>query len=180
MSQNENRWSQPIQPPPPLFVGKAERNFVKQLNDELIEKIVGQQVLYFPIDRNATNYHTLYGEAINKSFLPPVRVYSLVEYTDTTRTQQEYGFVSVYNITVHFHKRRLVKDQNLFARLGDFLQYDQMFFEIVDIFEPRYLFGQDHEFADQTSLEVTAVCRQVREGVFNPGRALGGNNRRMS
>ena len=130
MSQNENRWSQPIQPPPPLFVGKAERNFVKQLNDELIEKIVGQQVLYFPIDRNATNYHTLYGEAINKSFLPPVRVYSLVEYTDTTRTQQEYGFDSVYNITVHFHKRRLVKDQNLFARLGDFLQYDQMFLRL--------------------------------------------------
>ena len=74
----------------------------------------------------------------------------------------------------------IVKDQNLFARLGDFVQYDQMFFEIVDIFEPRYLFGQDHEFADQTSLEVTAVCRQVREGVFNPGKPMGGHNRRIT
>ncbi len=175
-----NRWSQPQQPPPPLFVGRAERDFVKQINDEVIEKVIGQQILYFPIDRTVTNYHPLYGEAINKNFLPPIRVYSLIEYTDSTRVQQEYGFDNIYNITVHMHKRRLVKDQNLFARLGDFVQYDQMFFEIVDIFEPRYLFGQDHEFADQTSLEVTAVCKQVRTGVFNPGKPMGGHNRKIS
>ena len=175
-----NRWSQPSQPPPPLFVGKAERDFVKQINDEVIEKVIGQQILYFPIDRTVTNYHPLYGEAINKNFLPPVRVYSLIEYTDSTRVQQEYGFDNTYNITVHMHKRRLVQDQNLFARLGDFVQYDQMFFEIVDIFEPRYLFGQDHEFADQTSLEITLTCKQVRTGVFNPGKPMGGHNRRIS
>ncbi len=63
-----NRWSQPAQPPPPLFVGRAERDFVKQINDEVIERVIGQQILYFPIDRGATKYHELYGEAINKSF----------------------------------------------------------------------------------------------------------------
>ena len=35
-----NKWTQPLQPPPPLFVGQAERNFVKQLNDEGIETTV--------------------------------------------------------------------------------------------------------------------------------------------
>jgi len=35
------------------------------------------------------------------------------------------------------------------------------------MFEPRYLFGQDSSFANNTSLEVTAVCKQVREGMFN-------------
>ena len=62
----DNRWSQPKQPPPPLFVGRAERDFVKQINDEVIEKVIGQQILYFPIDRTVTNYHPLYGEAIEK------------------------------------------------------------------------------------------------------------------
>ena len=81
--------------------------------------------------------------------------------------QQQYGFDNVYNITVHFHKRRLTQDQNLFVRLGDFVQYDQMYFEIVDVFEPRYLFGQDGDFADGTSLEVTAVCKQARRGLFD-------------
>ncbi len=162
-----NKWTQPNSPPPPLFVGRAERDFVKQINDEVIEKIVGQQVLYFPIDMKRTNYNELYGEAINKTFIPPLRVYALVDYNDSTRVQEKYGFDNVYNITIHFHKRRLTADQNLFVRLGDFVQYDQMYFEIVDVFEPRYLFGQDSDFADGTSLEVSAVCRQAREGLFN-------------
>tara|TARA_R110000824_G_scaffold14263_1_gene60848 strand:+ start:1487 stop:1984 length:498 start_codon:yes stop_codon:yes gene_type:complete len=161
------KWTQPSTPPPPLFVGQAERNFVKQINDEVIERIVGQQVLYFPIDMEMTNYHKIYGEAIKKTFLPPVRVYSLVEFNGSDRVQQQYGFDNLYNITIHFHKRRLTQDQNLFVRLGDFVQYDQMYFEIVDVFEPRYLFGQDSDFADGTSLEVTAVCKQARRGLFD-------------
>ena len=161
------KWTQPSTPPPPLFVGQAERNFVKQINDEVIERIVGQQVLYFPIDMEMTNYHKIYGEAIKKTFLPPVRVYSLVEFNGSDRVQQQYGFDNLYNITIHFHKRRLTQDQNLFVRLGDLVQYDQMYFEIVDVFEPRYLFGQDSDFADGTSLEVTAVCKQARRGLFD-------------
>lgn len=66
----QNKWSQPASPPPPLFVGRAERDFVKQINDEVIEHIIGQQLLYFPIDRDLTNYNELYGEAIHKTFLP--------------------------------------------------------------------------------------------------------------
>jgi hypothetical protein len=162
-----NRWTQPKSPPPPLFVGKAERNFVKQINDEVIEKIIGQQVLYFPIDNGLTDYNKLYGEAIKKTFLPPIRVYTLVEYTGSERTQSQFGFDSLKTITIHFHRRRLTQDQNLFVRLGDFIQYDNVYFEIVDVSEPRYLFGQDKAFADETPLEVSAVCRQARRGLFN-------------
>ena len=163
-----NRWTQPGSPPPPLFVGKAERSFVKQINDEIIEKIIGEQVLYFPIDLRRSDYHNLYGEAIKKTFLPPVRVYSLIEYNGSDRVQERYGFDSIYNITVHFHKRRLTEDQNLFVRLGDFVQYDSMYFEIVDVFEPRYIFGQDSGFtSDETSIEVTAVAKQARRGLFD-------------
>jgi len=176
----DNRWTQPKHPPPPLFVGKAERNFVKQINDEVIEKIVGEQIIYFPIDVNRSDYHPLYGEAINKTFIPPIRVYALIEYTGSQRTQNEVGFDNLYTMTIHFHKRRLTEDQNLFVRLGDFVQYDDMFFEIVDAFEPRYLFGQDASFASNTSLEVTAVCRQARKGLFNPSSEVGATGRRTS
>jgi len=162
-----NKWTQPNSPPPPLFVGKAERNFVKQIGDEIIEKIVGEQILYFPIDITRTDYHPLYGEALKKKYLPPIRVYALIEYLGSERVQQQYGFDSLYNINVHLHRRRLTEDQDLAAKLGDFVQYDGMYFEIVDMFEPRYLFGQDSSFANNTSLEITAVCRQAREGMFN-------------
>ena len=75
---SDNEWKQPDAPPPPLFLGKKERDLVKQVNDELIERVIGQEVVYYPISREHTNYHNLYGEAIEKVFLPPVRVYALV------------------------------------------------------------------------------------------------------
>ena len=46
----DDKWTKSDQPPPPMFLGEKERNLVKQVNDEIIERIVGQQVLYFGID----------------------------------------------------------------------------------------------------------------------------------
>ena len=82
----DDKWKQPDSPPPPMFFGKKERDLVKQVNDEIIERVVGQQVLYFPIDVERTNFHSIYGEAIEKTFLPPVRVYALVEYQGVETT----------------------------------------------------------------------------------------------
>ena len=79
-----NEWNQPDAPPPPLFIGQPERDLVKQINDELIESVIGQSIIYYPIDIERTNYHDLYGEAVTKTFLPPVRVYALVEFDGIT------------------------------------------------------------------------------------------------
>ena len=40
-----NEWERPTQPPSPLFLGEKEKNLVKQVNDEIIERVVGQQIL---------------------------------------------------------------------------------------------------------------------------------------
>lgn len=157
-----DEWSQPEAPPPPMFTGKKERDLVKQVNDELIERVIGQTVAYYPIDMKASNFHSLYGEAIEKTFLPPIRVYALVEKAETDRTYSNNGVDKVQNIVVHFHKRRLTEDQDLFVREGDFLLYDNQFYEISDLSQPRYLFGQEGQ-----KFEITATCRQAREGSFD-------------
>ena len=74
------KWTQPDAPPPPLFAGVKERNLVKQVNDEIIERVVGQTIAYYPIDLERTHFHNLYGEAVKKTFLPPVAVKALIEY----------------------------------------------------------------------------------------------------
>ena len=68
----QNKWSQPASPPPPLFLGKKERDLVKQVNDELIERVIGQDLLYYAISLQETDFHPIYGEAIEKSFYPPL------------------------------------------------------------------------------------------------------------
>ena len=131
---SDNEWSRPAAPPPPLFLGEKERNLVKQVNDELIEKVIGQQILYYPIDFETTNFHDLYGEAVEKSFLPPVRVYALVNFDEEGSSYLDsVGIDSVSQITVHFHKRRLTEDQDLFVREGDFILYGERYYEIVKL-----------------------------------------------
>jgi hypothetical protein len=159
----DNKWSQPDAPPPPLFTGKKERDLVKQVNDELIERVIGQTVVYYPLDVDTTNYHSLYGEAIKKNFLPPVRVYALIEFEGiNTKYSKDIGLDKESNITIHFHKRRLTEDQDLFVREGDFVLYGKLLYEIVTLAEPKQLFGQiDHR------LEISAKCIRAREGVFD-------------
>ena len=109
-----DEWKRPPQPPPPLFLGKKERDLVKQVNDELIEKVIGQQVLYYPIDMERTNFHNLYGEAVEKTFLSPVRVYALILFDEEMTTYLDgVGIDRNYAITIHFHRRRRTEDKNL-------------------------------------------------------------------
>jgi len=159
----DNKWTQPTNPPAPLFVGQKEKDLVKQVNDELIERVIGQQVLYYAIDTERTNYHDLYGEALKKTFLSPVRVYALVEWEEFTSTySQNLGIDQNASIVVHFHKRRLTEDQNLFVRQGDFVLYNDVFYEIMTLAEPTQLFGQP-----DTMVEISAKCVRAREGLFD-------------
>jgi hypothetical protein len=158
-----DEWKRPDAPPPPLFLGKKERDLVKQINDELIEKVIGQQILYYPIDLETTNFHGLYGEAIKKTYLPPLRIYALIEFNEeATSYEPSVGVDSDSKITVYFHKRRLTEDQDLFAREGDFILYGKIYYEIVKLSEPRKLFGQvGHTF------EIAATCQRARRGLFD-------------
>jgi len=158
-----DEWNKPTAPPPPLFLGEKERDLVKQINDELIEKVIGQQILYYPVDLERTHFHELYGEAIKKTFLPPVRVFALVEFTTFETTYMEgVGVDKVWEINVHFHKRRLEEDQNMYIREGDFVLYGETYYEIVKLVQNKQLFGQvSHIF------EISAVCKRARKGLFD-------------
>jgi len=158
----KDKWKQPTNPPPPMFLGEKERNLVKQVNDELIERVIGQQILYYPISYEHTNYHPVYGEAINKNFLSPIRVYALIEWGGLETTTDRLGLDKMYSITAHFHKRRLTEDQDLYVREGDFVLYDDDYYEIVTLSEPREIFGQAGK-----SIEISATCIKSRKGLFD-------------
>jgi len=158
----DNKWTKPDAPPPPLFLGENERNLVKQVNDEVIERVIGQAVLYLPLSVKYSNYHPLYGEAIEKTFLPPVRVYALVLFEGRGTTTENYGLDKDYSITVNFHERRLYEDQNLYIQEGDYVMYGESFFEIVKLVESKELFGQaDARFT------LTATCIRTRKGLID-------------
>tara|TARA_R110000824_G_scaffold247867_1_gene436919 strand:- start:5663 stop:8488 length:2826 start_codon:yes stop_codon:yes gene_type:complete len=161
MSNNDNKWEQPESPPPPLFTGKKEKDLVKQVADELIERVIGVSVLYYPISLKHSDFHELYGEAINKTYLPPVHVEVLAEWEGEETATTGFGIDKKSSVTLHFHKRRLTEDQNLFVREGDFVQYGEQKYEIVTLSQPRLLFGQP-----DAKIEIVAKCVRARDGSF--------------
>jgi hypothetical protein len=144
-----------------MFLGKKERDLVKQVNDELAERVVGQTVAYYPVSLKDSDFHSIYGEAIDKVTLPPVRVYAYVV-VENEQTNERYGYEYQSKLTVNFHRKRLTEDQDLYVRVGDFIQYGTLFYEIVRTYnDTRYYFGQvDHKF------QISAECVRAREGTF--------------
>jgi len=159
---SDNKWSQPDAPPPPLFTGKKERDYVKQVNDELIEQVIGQTIIYYPISIEHTHFNSTYGEAVKKTFLSPVKVNAFVIWESEDVTTTNLGIDRIERIKILFHKRRITEDQNLFVREGDFVKFSDRYYEILTLMEPRWLFGQG-----ENSFEIAAQCVRAREGLFD-------------
>jgi hypothetical protein len=86
----------------------------------------------------------------------------LVDWEGLQTTTDKYGLDVITTINIHFHKRRLTEDQDIFIREGDFVLYGKFYYEIVTLNEPKQLFGQaDHRF------EITAKCVRARKGLFD-------------
>ena len=94
--------------------------------------------------------------------MPPVRVYALIEWQGYETENTHLGINRRPRINIHFHKRRLTEDQDLFVREGDFVKYGDTYYEIVELNEPKQIFGQvEHK------MEIEAKCIKAREGTFN-------------
>jgi hypothetical protein len=142
------KFERPKSPPAPLFTNTPERNFVRQINNEVIEFLLPYEILYFAVDMERTQFHELYKEAIVKAYYSPIAIKCLVDFEDQETNTTKYGIDRVTKINVHFHKRRLTEDQELFVREGDIIFYGNVHYEIVKLKEPDELFGQiEHKMA---------------------------------
>ena len=149
-----------------MFWGKKERDLVKQVNDELIERVIGQEIIYYPISIEHTDYHPMYGEAIEKTFFAPIRIYALVTWQGYATTVSNLGIDKRLSITVKFHRRRLTEDQDLYVREGDFVLYGEDYFEIMTLDYPKQIFGQGWAGWERI-FEIEAKCVKAREGTFD-------------
>lgn len=161
-NNSDDKWKRQNNPPAPLFFNQPERDFVKQVNDEIIERVIGQVILYYPISLEHSSFHNIYGEALEKNFLPPIKVNALIEWEDEETRYDTYGADKITRLTVHFHTRRLTQDQNLFIRVGDFFLYGDDYYEITSLQDPRLLFGQV-----ENPFEISAKAIKARQTLFS-------------
>lgn len=143
----------------PLFRSRNDINFVKRINQELIERVIGERFTYYAISDEYTE-DNLYGESKEKIFHPPVSIYGLIEWQDQEPTTTEYGHDVVYKIKIFLSMESLTKI-NLVPVEGDMIEYDGKKFELLNMTEPVQIFGKSG-----ATMGRTLECRSVRESTF--------------
>lgn len=155
---------------PALFFDERAYKLFNDISQELVEHVIRQKVKYYAVQEKLTSYDDFYGETKKKITLNPVEIFARILYNEPG-IQTGQMMDRTYSIDVYFQRERLMQDLGMFARVGDYIEWDQKFFEITAVTEPQIISGlPEFKFA------FIANCSSVRQGVFEPYKEYGDIN----
>lgn len=140
------------------FITSKELALISKINKELIQNIIGQEVIYYAISEEHTVSHRLYQESINKVWFSPVKINALVDFDNPGVSTTNMTLDSQYTLSVYFHTDEL-EDRNVKPKDGDFIEFGQIVFEVTAVTMPQLVFGQVNE-----KIMTKCVCVPSREG----------------
>lgn len=145
-----------------MFIGRKELAFTAAITKELVQTVIGQEVFYFAILAEKTKTNDLYNEAIQKVWANPVKCNALVNYENLNEVVGVMPPDSKFKIDVFLHKAEL-NERNLSPKMGDFIQFGEVIYEIYSVSEPQMAFGMIQE-----KIMVKCNCGPARKGQFDP------------
>ena len=101
------------------FVQQKDLAFFQKISKELVDVVVQTTVEVFKlsISESKTN---LYGESLNKSYLPSVQVACMIERDESSIEYEGFGPDRAQNAEFRFNRSTL-KDKNLYPEIGDII-----------------------------------------------------------
>jgi hypothetical protein len=144
-----------------LFIGPEEVDFFNAITKEVIQEIVGQQIIYFAVSDELTKADDLYGEALKKTVYSPVEMNALVLYQDPQQKMSKFTMDTIHRIEVYMHQHEL-EERGITPREGDFVKFGTSFYEIEKLTKPQLVYGQV-----ENKVQIKAECRIARAGQFS-------------
>ena len=123
----------------PFFIPQKEFDLINQMNEELIDEIVGQTVDIYKISIENTE-ENLYGESSTKYYNDGFRVNCLINWSEPTIEQDEFGADLNTSIEMYFHRTTLV-EAGFYPEIGDIVDWNDTYFEINGTTEPQLFAG---------------------------------------
>lgn len=128
-----------------LFGGSRDISLFRHINRELMQNIVSQQVVLYKCNITETKTN-MYGEASSgRVFEQPVLLYALIERGDQTAPIQDDLVGFNWPITVRFLRDDLV-DANLVPEIGDFIMWQDAYWEIDNENINQLFVGKDPDY----------------------------------
>ena len=147
----------------PFFIPQKEFDLINQMNEELIDEIVGQSVDIYKVNVERTE-DNLYGESTAKYYDIGFRVNCLILYNEPEVRQDEFGADTAADIEMYFQRENLASGSlNFYPETGDIVDWNNNYWEINGTTEPQLFAGHpnfNHQikatahFARMSSLQI--------------------------
>jgi len=144
-----------------LFWDSRTMHLFNSYNTELLEIIAKQQLKYWRIERDLSQPDNIYGESDTKISRQPVDVFCWIMLDQPETETGQYTTDVKRRLEVYMHKDRLT-EQGIVPRIGDYLEWDNQYFEILAADVPNFVHGMP-----QTKLGVILKAISVRQDVFD-------------
>ena len=127
-----------------LFGSARDFNLLTKINRELLSDVVEQEILYYKISLEDTNAN-LYGEALEKIFLTPVKLNCLITRGDQVITVDEMGPDLNRESSFAFIRKDL-EDSVVVPEVGDILLWEENYYEVDTVRENQLFVGRDNSY----------------------------------
>ena len=125
----------------PFFLPQKEINLINDMNEELIDEIVGQSVDVYKVNIENTE-ENVYGESTTKYYDVGFRVNCLLLYNEPEVVQDDFGPDLNGNIEMYFQRENLSSGSlNFYPEIGDIVDWNEQYWEINSVVEPQLIAG---------------------------------------
>lgn len=129
-----------------LFGDKKDLDLFRDVESELIDKILGQEVYYYKIDVQSTNTN-IYGESTDKHYSNEVKLNCIVDRSDREYSSLEgSGVVDVERNCKFNFMRDTFSKLNMNPEIGDLIEYHGDFYEVNKVVENQLFYGRDDNY----------------------------------
>jgi hypothetical protein len=126
----------------PKFISDRDVEFFKSIARELVDDVVQNIITLFKINLNETKVN-IYGEAMNKTWMPGVNLYALVDREPESARYEGFGADTDQNITFKVDRFKC-EEINVYPEVGDVIFYNNSYFEIDNTTEIQFAGGQPY------------------------------------
>ena len=147
-----------------LFMSPREAHMFNHWNSELLEIVAKQNFIYWPVEKDLSDPDDLYGEAERKVPRNPIQIYGWIMLDQPETRTGEFATEIRRRIECYLHIDRLT-EVGVVAKVGDYLEWDNQFFEIQSSVVPQFAHGLPEV---KIGVNVTAMSTRDRDWETTP------------
>jgi hypothetical protein len=143
----------------PLFGGSRDISLFRTMNRELINDIIQTEIAYYKFALNETNSN-VYDESNQKFYYEPIRLSCLIEKNDQEWNSDDFG-PDINQIFKYRFLKADLNDINLIPEVGDYILFNNDFWEVDSFIENQFFVGKKPEYAISTDTQDFGVSLSI-------------------